>query len=138
MSAFLDTFFPHVSGVSYEELNGTRPCAEFGGEWHFICVSGGRGSMELDGVAYPLSAGHVVQLPAGRKSALRRYKETGTAVEEVVFPAQEPPELGPHDRTLPIPLMRGGVPVPDLPTLEDSRQHLRRALELLRADEVVA
>ena len=71
MSAFLDTFFPHVSGVSYEELNGTRPCAEFGGEWHFICVSGGRGSMELDGVAYPLSAGHVVQMPAGRKSAMR-------------------------------------------------------------------
>ncbi|WP_028850170.1 nicotinate phosphoribosyltransferase [Thermocrispum municipale] len=64
----------------------------------------------------------------GRKSALRRHKDTGTAIEEVVHPAHEPPEPGAHDRTLPIPLMRGGEPAPDLPTLEDSRQHLRRAL----------
>ncbi|PRX49272.1 nicotinate phosphoribosyltransferase [Prauserella shujinwangii] len=64
----------------------------------------------------------------GRKSALRRHKPTGTALEEVVYPSAAPPERGPHDRELLIPLMRGGQPVPDLPTLDDGRQRLRRAL----------
>ncbi|NMH99628.1 nicotinate phosphoribosyltransferase [Pseudonocardia acidicola] len=64
----------------------------------------------------------------GRKSALRRYKPTGTAVEEVVYPAAEQPPLGPHDRVLPVPLVRGGKRVPDLPTLEQSRERLRAAL----------
>jgi nicotinate phosphoribosyltransferase len=63
-----------------------------------------------------------------RKSALRRYKPTGTAIEEVVHPAVSPPEVGPHDRVVPIPLMRGGEQVADLPTLEQSREHLRAAL----------
>jgi nicotinate phosphoribosyltransferase len=64
----------------------------------------------------------------GRKSAVRRYKPTGTAIEEVVHPAGSPPELGPHDRVVPIPLVRGGEQVPGLPTLEESREHLRAAL----------
>lgn len=64
----------------------------------------------------------------GRKSALRRYKPTGTAVEEVVHPAARPVELGRHDRVLPVPLLRGGERVGDLPTLEQSREHLRAAL----------
>jgi nicotinate phosphoribosyltransferase len=65
----------------------------------------------------------------GRKAALRRHRETGTAVEEVVYPAAGPaPELGPHDRVLPIPLMRGGRIVDDLPTLDDGRQRMRKAL----------
>ncbi|WP_214366649.1 nicotinate phosphoribosyltransferase [Pseudonocardia sp. H11422] len=64
----------------------------------------------------------------GRKSALRRYKPTGTSVEEVVHPAAEQPALGPHDRVVPVPLMRGGERVPDLPTLEQSRERLRAAL----------
>jgi nicotinate phosphoribosyltransferase len=64
----------------------------------------------------------------GRKSALRRYKPTGTAVEEVVHPVTVPVETGPHDRVVPIPLMRGGELVPGLPTLEQSREHLRAAL----------
>ncbi|MDN5859720.1 MAG: nicotinate phosphoribosyltransferase [Pseudonocardia sp.] len=64
----------------------------------------------------------------GRKAALRRYKPTGTAVEEVVFPAREPVRPGEHDRLLQVPLVRGGELVADLPTLEQSREHLRRAL----------
>jgi len=64
----------------------------------------------------------------GRKSAVRRHKPTGTAVEEVVHRAGRTPELGPHDRVVPVPLMRGGERVPDLPTLEQSREHLRAAL----------
>jgi nicotinate phosphoribosyltransferase len=64
----------------------------------------------------------------GRKSALRRYKPTGTAVEEVVFAAGAPPAIGPHDRVLPVPMIRGGTLMPDLPSLDDSRALLRAAL----------
>ncbi|TQM38371.1 nicotinate phosphoribosyltransferase [Pseudonocardia cypriaca] len=64
----------------------------------------------------------------GRKSAIRRYKPTGTAIEEVVHQAENPPALGPHDRVVPIPLVRGGEQVSGLPTLEESREHLRAAL----------
>ncbi len=64
----------------------------------------------------------------GRKSAVRRFKPTGTAVEEVVHAAASPPAVGPHDRVLPVPLMRGGEPVPGLPTLDESRERLRLAL----------
>jgi nicotinate phosphoribosyltransferase len=64
----------------------------------------------------------------GAKSAVRRYKPTGTAVEEVVHPRGTPPELGPYDRVVPVPLVRGGEPVDGLPTLAQSREHLRAAL----------
>ncbi|GAA2566696.1 nicotinate phosphoribosyltransferase [Pseudonocardia hydrocarbonoxydans] len=64
----------------------------------------------------------------GAKTAVRRYKPTGTAVEEVVCAAAAPVPVGPHDRVLPVPLIRGGEPVPDLPTLEGAREHLRAAL----------
>ncbi|MDQ0376920.1 nicotinate phosphoribosyltransferase [Amycolatopsis thermophila] len=64
----------------------------------------------------------------GAKSALRRHKPTGTAIEEVVYAAGQRPEAGEHDRELPIPLVRGGKPVDDLPTLDDSRQRLRDGL----------
>jgi nicotinate phosphoribosyltransferase len=64
----------------------------------------------------------------GAKSAVRRYKPTGTAVEEVVHGRATPPELGPDDRVVPLPLVRGGEPVDGLPTLEQSREHLRAAL----------
>lgn len=64
----------------------------------------------------------------GQKAALRRHKPTGTALEEVVYPTARPPEFGEHDRLLQIPLMRGGRPVDNLPTLEDGRALLRRGL----------
>ena len=64
----------------------------------------------------------------GGKSAVRRHKPTGTALEEVVHTAGHPVEVGPHDRVVPVPLVRGGEPVAGLPTLEESRGHLRAAL----------
>jgi nicotinate phosphoribosyltransferase len=65
----------------------------------------------------------------GRKSVLRRHRATGTATEEVVFRTSgAAPQRGPHDRLVPIPLVRAGRRVAGLPTLEDSREHLRRTL----------
>ncbi|NIH85043.1 nicotinate phosphoribosyltransferase [Amycolatopsis granulosa] len=64
----------------------------------------------------------------GEKSALRRHKPTGTALEEVVYAAGRRPEPGENDRELPIPLVRSGKPVDDLPSLDDSRQRLRDGL----------
>ena len=62
----------------------------------------------------------------GRKGALRRHKPSGTAVEEVVY--RTAPEPGEHDRTLTVPLLRGGEPVDAAPTLEQGRQRLRDGL----------
>ncbi|MEV1296098.1 nicotinate phosphoribosyltransferase [Pseudonocardia sp. NPDC049635] len=66
----------------------------------------------------------------GRKSALRRHKPTGTAVEEIVFPHGAPPATGPHDRELPVPLVRGGELTSQAAaeTLEDARERLRAGL----------
>ena len=64
----------------------------------------------------------------GAKTTVRRFKPTGTAVEEVVQRRAAAPELGPYDRVVPIPLVRGGEPVDGLPTLAQSREHLRAAL----------
>ncbi|MGH3982091.1 MAG: nicotinate phosphoribosyltransferase [Pseudonocardiaceae bacterium] len=64
----------------------------------------------------------------GVKSALRRYKPTGTALEEVVFPRNRQPELGEHDRVLPVPLLREGQPVDPPPSLQEARDRVRVAL----------
>ena len=64
----------------------------------------------------------------GRKTAVRRHRETGTATEEVLVPARARPGLSPNDRLLQRPLMRGGERVAGLPALDESREHLRRAL----------
>jgi nicotinate phosphoribosyltransferase len=63
----------------------------------------------------------------GRKVAVRRHRPTGTATEEVVV-SQAVPESRPGDRLLQIPLVREGKRVEDLPSLAQSREHLRRAL----------
>jgi nicotinate phosphoribosyltransferase len=65
----------------------------------------------------------------GHKSAIRRYKPTGTATEEIVFLADgEHPEPEEHDRVLPQPLIRDGKPIDGLPTLDQSRDRLAAAL----------
>ncbi len=64
----------------------------------------------------------------GRKSAVRRCKPTGTAIEEVVHLLATPPAIGPNDRVLPVPLMRRGELVPDLESLDGARERLRAAL----------
>jgi nicotinate phosphoribosyltransferase len=62
----------------------------------------------------------------GRKTAVRRHKPTGTAIEEIVV-AQGLPKHMPGDRLLQRPYLRAGEPVP-LPTLAESRDHLRHCL----------
>jgi nicotinate phosphoribosyltransferase len=64
----------------------------------------------------------------GAKSALRRHKPSGTAVEEVVFLRGEQPALGAHDRVLPVPLLRDGRPVGAPPTLQEGRERVTAAL----------
>lgn len=63
----------------------------------------------------------------GRKTAIRRHKPTGTAIEEIVF-SKTPPPAEPGDRVLARPFIRGGELVIGVPTLEQSREHLRHAL----------
>ncbi len=66
----------------------------------------------------------------GRKTAVRRHRPTGTATAEVVRSQGEPSaELG--DRNLQIPFMRKGERLPDLPTLDDARDHLRTTMTTL-------
>jgi nicotinate phosphoribosyltransferase len=64
----------------------------------------------------------------GAKSAVRRHRPTGTAVEEVVHRLDTPVEVGEHDRVVPVPLVTKGETATDLPTLDESREHLRRGL----------
>jgi nicotinate phosphoribosyltransferase len=63
----------------------------------------------------------------GRKTAVRRHKPTGTAVEEIVAAMCTPPAM-PHDRALQRPFVRGGDVVADVPSLVDARDLLRQNL----------
>jgi nicotinate phosphoribosyltransferase len=63
----------------------------------------------------------------GRKTAVRRHKPTGTATEEVVT-SRGAPEALPNDRALQRPFVRAGATVDGLPTLDESRDHLRQCL----------
>lgn len=70
----------------------------------------------------------------GAKSALRRYKPSGTAVEELVLPRGQQPDLGEHDRVLPVPLLREGQPTASLSTLPEARDRVRAARNSLPVD----
>jgi nicotinate phosphoribosyltransferase len=83
--------------------------------------------VEVDGRPVAKRSSHK-ESRAGRKAALRRHKPTGTALEEVVSVRGAAVSEGPDDRQLLVPLMRGGQPVDDLPTLEASRQRVRDGL----------
>src|SRR5439155_2367701 len=82
--------------------------------------------VEVDGRAVAKRSSHK-ESRGGRKSALRRHKPTGTALEEVVHTGPGP-DLGEHDRRLQVPLLRGGQPVAEPPSLEQSRQRVRQGL----------
>ncbi|MFF0155477.1 nicotinate phosphoribosyltransferase [Micromonospora sp. NPDC005203] len=62
----------------------------------------------------------------GRKVAVRRHKPTGTATEEIIVP-QGVPDRQPNDRMLQHSYVVAGEPV-RLPTLNESREHLRECL----------
>ncbi|MFG3701461.1 nicotinate phosphoribosyltransferase [Micromonospora sp. NPDC047620] len=81
--------------------------------------------VEVDGRAVVKRSEHKATI-GGRKVAVRRHKPTGTATEEVIVP-QGVPDRQPNDRLLQRPFLVGGEPV-DLPTLDESREHLRQCL----------
>jgi nicotinate phosphoribosyltransferase len=62
----------------------------------------------------------------GRKTAIRRHKPTGTATEEIVV-SQGVPDHQANDRLLQRSFMAGGE-FAHLPSLADSREHLRQGL----------
>ncbi|WP_281249954.1 nicotinate phosphoribosyltransferase [Rhodococcoides yunnanense] len=66
----------------------------------------------------------------GAKAAVRVTRSSGTAVEEIVHPLGAAPTVDPGlvSTELSVPLVRAGEPVPDLPTLKQSREHLAARL----------
>jgi nicotinate phosphoribosyltransferase len=90
--------------------------------------------VEVDGHPVAKRSEHK-QSRGGRKTALRAHKPTGTAIEEIVLSgAVEAGHTAEGERTLQIPMIRGGELVADLPTLEQSREHLRAATVTLPWD----
>ncbi|MGN9808252.1 nicotinate phosphoribosyltransferase [Micromonospora sp. BQ11] len=81
--------------------------------------------VEVDGRAVVKRSEHKATI-GGRKVAIRRHKPTGTATEEIVVP-QGVPDHRPHDRMLQRSYVVEGEPVL-LPTLDESREHLRQCL----------
>ncbi|MGZ4554907.1 MAG: nicotinate phosphoribosyltransferase [Mycobacteriaceae bacterium] len=64
----------------------------------------------------------------GAKHAVRRARDTGTVVEEFVHRADAAVDLGPHDRTLMLAMVRGGEVLEGLPSLAQARDHLAAGL----------
>jgi nicotinate phosphoribosyltransferase len=62
----------------------------------------------------------------GRKTAVRRHKPTGTATEEIIV-SMGVPDHAVNDRLLQRSFVAGGEVV-DVPTLDESREHLRQCL----------
>jgi nicotinate phosphoribosyltransferase len=82
--------------------------------------------VEVDGRPVVKRSEHKATV-GGRKTAIRRHKPTGTATEEVVV-SQGAPAPEAYDRELQRPFIRAGVLVPDLPSLSESREHMRQSL----------
>lgn len=82
--------------------------------------------VEVDGRAVVKRSEHKATV-GGRKTAMRRHKPTGTAIEEVVV-SQGLPARMPNDRLLQRRYIVAGEREPDVPTLPESRDHLRDCL----------
>jgi nicotinate phosphoribosyltransferase len=81
--------------------------------------------VEVDGRSVVKRSEHKATI-GGRKTAVRRHKPSGTATEEVIV-SQGAPDPRPGDRPLQRRYVSGGEPV-ELPTLAQSRDHLRQCL----------
>ncbi|MET8277348.1 nicotinate phosphoribosyltransferase [Micromonospora sp. NPDC005174] len=81
--------------------------------------------VEVDGRPVVKRSEHKATI-GGRKVAVRRHKPTGTATEEIIVP-QGVPDRQANDRTLQRSYVVDGEPVA-LPTLDESREHLRECL----------
>lgn len=82
--------------------------------------------VEVDGRPVEKRSEHKVSHGA-RKAALRRHRPSGTATEEVVYPHAAPPAAEPGDRSLTVPVVRGGLPVAPF-DLEAARAHRRAVM----------
>ncbi|MBF6340068.1 nicotinate phosphoribosyltransferase [Nocardia abscessus] len=85
--------------------------------------------VEVEGVPVAKRSSHK-QSRGGTKKVVRLARDTGTIVEEIVYPAigPVPPSNGFQARDPLVPLVRGGEPVEDLPTLAESRDLVARGL----------
>ncbi|KAB1949701.1 nicotinate phosphoribosyltransferase [Micromonospora sp. ALFpr18c] len=81
--------------------------------------------VEVDGRPVVKRSEHKATI-GGRKVAVRRHKPTGTATDEVIVP-QGVPDRQPNDRMLQRSYVVDGEPMA-LPTLDQSREHLRECL----------
>lgn len=90
--------------------------------------------VEVDGIPVEKRSSHK-ESHGGRKQATRLAKTSGTIVEEVVHPADDPPQPPPDlvARQLTVPLIRGGEPVADL-DLSAARDRVREGLGSLPWD----
>ncbi len=88
--------------------------------------------VEVDGISVAKRSTSK-QSVGGAKRALRTYRSSGVAVEEIVYPFEEPaPDTGQLDtREMTIPLMRDGHIVDGLPDLHASREYLDQARKTL-------
>ncbi|MEV0948551.1 nicotinate phosphoribosyltransferase [Rhodococcus sp. NPDC049939] len=85
--------------------------------------------VEVDGIPVEKRSSNKASR-GGSKRAVRLSRDTGTLVEEVVYPAHAgaPHPAGLEARELMVPLVRGGVATLDTPTLEESRSYLAAGL----------
>ncbi|MDG4759798.1 nicotinate phosphoribosyltransferase [Micromonospora sp. WMMD710] len=81
--------------------------------------------VEVDGRPVVKRSEHKATI-GGRKVAVRRHKPTGTATDEIIVP-QGVPDRQPNDRMLQRSYVVDGEPMA-LPTLDQSREHLRECL----------
>ena len=89
--------------------------------------------VEVDGIPVAKRSAHKQTLP-GAKSAQRLYRPSGTAVEEVLYPASGPVPEAPREleaRELLTPLVRGGEPVVDPASLDAARERHAAAMVTL-------
>jgi nicotinate phosphoribosyltransferase len=90
--------------------------------------------VEVDGIPVEKRSSHK-ESHGGRKHAHRLAKETGTVVEEIVHPADEPPAAVPGltARTLAVPMVRAGEAVADF-GLDAARERVSAGLHSLPWD----
>ena len=89
--------------------------------------------VEVDGMPVEKRSSHK-ESHGGRKQALRLAKETGTMVEEVVYPFGRPPSQSEFvARPLTVELVRGGEPVADL-DIDAARERVSAGLHCLPWD----
>ncbi len=90
--------------------------------------------VEVDGIPVEKRSSHK-ESHGGHKHAMRLAKASGTVVEEVVYPAAEPPHTPAEfsARPLTVPLMRRGEPVADL-SIDAGRDRVTRGLSSLPWD----